>query len=375
MKGAAAVLLAILALTVARATVLAPEPRAGEWSVAGQLQKPRAYATALALAGGKILVFGGLDQSDPEVTNPTSELIDAATGRVTLLPGRQPGRLHQTATVGWRGRIVAAGGVEWIGGRFTSVARVDVFLPREDRWVTAAPLRHARSDHGAAALRTGEILVAGGNYNALPLASAEIYDPQTDTWREAAPLPHPRIRFSMAALPDGRVLVAGGLDEKGRPLATSELYDPARDLWTEGPALSTARVQHAIVTLPNGDILFIGGQFGASGTAERYDHETGAFAYAGSLVTPRLVEQAALLPDGRVLVTGGSVEQPGRTDWVPVSSAEAWDPRTNTWSTFASPNMPRALGELVSTPFGVYLISGIGDGQAPHRTVEKLTLK
>lgn len=377
MKGslaAFAVLASVTLLAVGRATAWAPAPRTGEWSVAASLDHPRAYATAVTLPNGKILVFGGLDQNDPQLVNPTSELIDPATARVTTLPGHVPGRLHLTATVA-EDRVVAAGGVEWTGGRFGSTDHVKVFLPEAGRWIAAAPLLQGRSDHGAAALGGGRVLVTGGNFNARPLASSEIYDVGADLWRTAAPLSHPRVRFSIAPLPDGRVLVAGGLDETGHPLASSEIYDPRADRWTPGPDMSVARVQHTSVALPGGDVLFIGGQNGASGTAERYDHRSGTFAWAGSLITPRLVAQAAVLPDGRVLVTGGSPERPGRTDWVPFPDAEVWDPRTDLWSAFPSPAMPRALGQLVPTPWGLFLISGIGTDQAAEGTIEHLTLR
>ncbi len=214
--------------------------------------------------------------------------------------------------------------------------------------------------------------MTGGNFNSLPLATSEIYDPRTDTWRAAAPLPHPRIRFSIAPLPDGRVLVAGGLSQIGLPLATSVIYEPALDRWVDGPDMSVARVQHAAVTLTNGDVLFIGGQSGASNTAERFDVARGIFTYAGSLVHPRLVQQAAVLPDGRVLVTGGSLELPGRQNWVPIADAEVWTPSTNAWSVFASPSLSRALGDLIATRDGLYLVGGIGDGLAARQPIERL---
>ncbi len=371
---AVVVLTGLLAVALIRAA-MPDAPRSGEWALAGSLERPRAYATAVPLRDGEILVVGGLDQDDPQVTVSTSELIDPATGRTTTLKDRFPGRLHQTATSVANGRVVFAGGVEWRGGHFGSVDRVDIFEPFTKKWTQAAPLQQPRSDHGAAALPAGSVLVTGGNFNTRPLASTEIYDVATNAWRWGAPLSHPRVRFSIAPLRDGRVIVAGGLDEKGRPLATSEIYDPTGDKWSAGPSLSVARVQHASVVLPNGDVLLIGGQSAASSTAERYDSASGAFVYAGSLVTPRLVEQAALLPDGRVLITGGSVEKPGRTDWVPFPDAEVWSPKKNVWTEFPSPRLPRALGELVPTAFGVYLISGIGDDQAPHRAIEKLTFK
>ena len=369
-----AFLLAAIVIAVVAPTLVLPSRGPASWAVSGELAQARAYASAITLPTGEIFVFGGLDEQDPEVVSTTTELIQPLTGDVRTLPQRLPGRLHHTATFGWDDRLIVAGGVEWFGGSFHSSDRVDVYLPYRRQWIHARPLLQARSDHGAAPLPGGLVLVTGGNYNAHPLASSEIYDPRTDSWREAAPLPAPRVRFSMAALPDGRVLVAGGLSHIGQPLGSSLIYEPDADRWVTGPNLAWARVQHATVTLPSGDILFIGGQSVASNGAERYDVARNIFTFAGTLARPRLVEQAAVLLDGRVLITGGSLELPGRTDWVPVADAEVWDPATNRWSTFASPLLPRALGDLVSTRGGVYLVGGVGDGLAARQAIERLVI-
>jgi hypothetical protein len=369
-----AFLFATLLIAVVGPTLVMPARGVSAWAVSGELAQPRAYASALALPTGEIFVFGGLDEHDPQVVSTTTELIEPLTGTSRTLPQRLPGRLHHTVTIAWGDRVVVAGGVEWYGQSFHSTDRVDVYLPYERQWVHARPLLQARSDHGAVALRDGGVLVTGGNYNAHPLASTEIYDPRTDTWREAAPLPTARVRFSIAALPDGRVLVAGGLSPIGQPLASSLIYEPDHDRWVAGPNLAFPRVQHAAVTLASGDVLFIGGQFAASNTAERYDVARNIFTFAGTLIRPRLVQQAVVLPDRRVLITGGSLEIPGRTDWVPVADAEIWDPATNLWSAFASPALTRALGDLVATREGLYLVGGIGDGLAARGTIERLVI-
>jgi Kelch motif protein/galactose oxidase-like protein len=370
-----AFLFACLVIAVIGPTLVLPASGAASWAVTGELAHPRAYASVVTLPTGEIFVFGGLDEQDPQIVSTTTELIDPVTGSTRTLAQRLPGRLHHTVTLGWADRLVVAGGVEWYGGSFHSTDRVDVYLPYQHQWIPAQPLLQARSDHGAAALADGEILVTGGNVNARPLASTEIYDPRTDVWREAAPMPAPRVRFSMATLPDGRVLVAGGLSQIGQPLSSSLIYEPEHDRWVAGPDLAVARVQHATVVLPNGDVLLVGGQFAASNTAERYDVARNIFTFAGTLAWPRLVEQAAVLPDGRVLITGGSLEVPGRTDWVPVADAEVWDPAANTWSAFASPALSRALGDLVATPDGVYLVGGLGDGLAARQAIERLIIR
>ena len=62
-------------------------------------------------------------------------------------------------------------------------------------------------------------------------------------------------------------------------------------------------------------------------------------------------------------------------DWVPVADAEVWDPATNLWSAFASPALPRALGDLISTREGLYLVGGIGDGLAARQAIERLVIR
>jgi Kelch motif protein len=368
----------LIAACATVALVVADVPQAAadiRWTALTELSRPRAYASATLLPTGEILIFGGLDENDPRVVNPTTEILDPVSGGVRVIEQPLPGRLHHTTTFAAEDKLVVAGGVEWYRGAFHSSDRVDVYAPFKHEWSRAAPLHQARSDHGAAPLPDGHVLVTGGNFGTLPLASSEIYDPRTDVWSDAAPLPEPRLRFSIAPLPDGRVLVAGGLNKLGFPQASTVIYDARTDRWTAGPNMSVARVQQAMAVLASGDVLLIGGQQAASNTAERYDTRLGRFVSAGTLVAPRLIEQAAELPDGRVLITGGSIQAVGDLAWVPVAAAEVWDPRANEWSAFASPSLPRALGDLVVTRSDAYLIGGISDGLAALRTIERLPLR
>ena len=245
MRGAG-VLIAIGATAALVAGNLPQAVSVARWTTLTELARPRAYASAMLLPTGEILVFGGLDENDPAVVNATTEIIDPVSGGVRVIAQPLPGRLHHTMTFGADAKLVVAGGVEWYGRAFHSSDRVDVYAPFTHEWSRAAPLHHARSDHGAAPLKDGRVLVTGGNFGTLPLAASEIYDPRTDTWADAAPLPEPRIRFSIAPLPDGRVLVAGGLNKLGFPVATSSIYDPITNAWTSGPNMSVARVQHAV---------------------------------------------------------------------------------------------------------------------------------
>ena len=361
--------LAVIALVTACGPRTAPATTP-QWQTIGELSQPRAYASAVALSNGKILVVGGFDRSAPDVMNGQSELIDPATGNVTLLPGALLGRVHQTITSAWEDLVVVAGGVEWHETYWSPVDRVDVYRPSQRGWVLGAPLRHKRSDHAATALQDGRVLVTGGNANTTLLASTEIYNPRSDRWTEAAPMPRARTQHSAVTLFDGRVLVTGGIDADGAATNTTFIYDPGTDSWTDGPLMTVARLQQVVVALPNDDVLLAGGDGPASGTSEVYLFGEGRFVASGTLVTPRLVAQGAALPDGRVVLSGGL---PLRMhEFAPLSSVEIWDPKTGLWSALPPAPTPRAWGSIVIVRGVVYQLSGTGEGETAYRTIERL---
>ncbi len=311
-----------------------PTPKTPTWDTFGELAHPRAYATAVALADGEILVVGGLDRDDPNVTNAESELVNVKTGAVTVLKDRLVGRLHQTMTRASGDRVVVAG--------------------------------------AAVALLTGMVMVIGGNQGPRLLQSVEIYDPKDDRWFRASPLPAPRTGHSAFTLRDGRVLVAGGFEADGAATSKTYIYNPPADSWTEGPPMTLARVQHAAVQLANGDILFIGGDTAASGTSERYDVKLEKFVLSGTLTDPRLAARAAQLPDGRVVLVGGM--PPRNEQFAPLRSAEIWDPVSEQWSALPPSPTPRAWPSILMVGGVVYQLSGTGDAEAAYRTIERLAV-
>ncbi len=364
-------LLALAAIVVMTACGSRAMPaQTPQWQTIGELSQPRAYASAIGLSSGKILVVGGFDRFAPDVMNVQSELIDPAAGKVTLLPQRLLGRVHQSITAAWEDLVIVAGGVEWLDTYWSPVDRVDVFRPSQRGWVLGAPLRHPRSDHAATALQDGRVLVTGGNANTVLLSSSEIYNPRIDRWTDAAPMPRARTQHNAVTLFDGRVLVTGGIDANGAATSTSFIYDPGTDSWTDGPPMTVARMQHVAVPLPTGDVLYAGGDGVASGTSEVYRFGESRFVASGTLVTPRFVAQAAALPDGRVVLSGGL---PLRMhDFAPLRSVEIWDPETGLWSELPPAPTPRAWGSIVIVRGVVYQLSGTGEDESAYRTIERL---
>ena len=223
-------------------------------------------------------------------------------------------------------------------------------------WSAAGALAAARNMHTATLLPNGRVLVAGGVYYGVALASAELYDPASNTWSAAGSLTKERWEHTAMLLPNGKVLVAGGYSNNVGLLASAELYDPASNTWSAAGSLATVRYGHTATLLPDGKVLVAGGRDGTNylASAEMYDPASNTWSAAGALATARGFYSATLLPNGRVLVAGG-----GNDGGYPVS-AELYDPASNTWSAAGSMATARSSHTATLLPSGKVLVAGGG---------------
>jgi len=85
----------------------------------------------------------------------------------------------------------------------------------------------------AIALKSGKVLIAGGNADGdnQQVAKAELFDPATGTFSPTVPCTFRAPCFAAARLNDGKVLVAGGVSvavSEHRIEETAEIYDSVR---------------------------------------------------------------------------------------------------------------------------------------------------
>lgn len=260
----------------------------------------------------------------------------------------------------------------WAGADFGSRVRASiralaslslllcVSIAVADGWSPAAPLIYPRSFHAATGLPDGKVLVTGGYSAGSVVTNSEVYDPATNTWSAAARIPVPRYQHTATLLTGGKVLVVGG--QTGTlVLFSAELYDPATDKWSEAGSLKTRRFQHTATLLPDGKVLVTGGETGPNrwsnffpvSSAELYDPATNTWSPAGHLTTGRSLHSAALLANGNVLVMGGQ-------DFMNtiLASAELYDQSSNSWAPVASMLSARAAMTATTLNNGMVLVAG-----------------
>jgi N-acetylneuraminic acid mutarotase len=249
-------------------------------------------------------------------------------------------------------------------------------------WTLTGSTGTPRQMSGMAVLPSGKVLAAGGRSNNVEdssdwLASAEVYDPATGTWTPTGSMAAPRSRFSLTVLASGKVLAVGGyMGNQDTPildrhLASAEVYDPATGTWTPTGSMTTPRADHLAALLPSGKVLVMGGvsQYEPTQSAELYDPATGTWSDAGTLLAPHWGHPhsvaAVTLPSGKVLVTGGGgyYEQT-------LSTAELYDPATNTWALTGSMTVPRGFHSASLLPSGKVLVTGGLHQWVDHPTAE-----
>ncbi|HXN01722.1 MAG TPA: kelch repeat-containing protein [Candidatus Dormibacteraeota bacterium] len=156
------------------------------------------------------------------------------------------------------------------------------------------------------------------------------------TWSATGSMAVNRGSHTATLLPDGRVLVVGGM-QTFRAVASAEVYDPQTRTWSSAGWLPVPSWGHTATLLPNGKVLVVGGSqadgyhVDSSSSAQLYDPRTNSWSAAASMHTPRSFHTATLMPDGRVLVVGG-VEASGVLSGEVLASAELYDPGTNAWA-------------------------------------------
>ncbi|MBO9651700.1 MAG: putative Ig domain-containing protein [Variovorax sp.] len=232
------------------------DPATGTWSPTGSMSQPRDTHTATLLADGRVLVAGGEDASGAALSS--AELYDPAAGAWSPASGMNGARAFHTATLLNDGRVLVAGGLGSGGSRAARLASAELYDPASGLWSPTGSMGQGRSLQGAALLRNGRVLVAGGNDGKSALASTEVFDAAAGTWSPAGPLAHARYFHTVSATANGTVIAAGGGDSK--TLASTEVFDPSAGSWSATGDLVHARASHTMTLLPDGRLLIAGGQ-------------------------------------------------------------------------------------------------------------------
>lgn len=186
-------------------------------------------------------------------------------------------------------------------------------------------------------------------------------------WAAAASMPNARLIAPATAVVNGKLYVLGGFSEFGSSTATVEVYDPETDRWSAAASMPTPR-SYLAAGVVNDLIYAVGGlqYFPCSlgsctqpvATVEAYDAKTNSWTTVAPMPTPR-GQLAAGVVNGVLYALGGT-DQDGHV----IATVEAYDPTTNRWQAVAPMAGPRREHGAGVVNGVLYAVGGSNDVEA-----------
>jgi hypothetical protein len=192
-----------------------------------------------------------------------------------------------------------------------------------------------------------------------PLGTVEIFNPLITAYAEFEHAWMPRSsmttpRGSLAAVTvGGKIYAIGGHTIGGDTVASMEVFNPATDSWSAAAPMSGPRAEIAAAVIDN-TIYVVGGDPSSGSdpsipltTVEAYDVATNTWSTKSPMLTARHFPAAAAV-NGTLYVIGGDG----------TGSVEAYNPGTDTWTTKAA--MPGGVGSHRAAALNglVYAVGG-----------------
>jgi N-acetylneuraminic acid mutarotase len=286
------------------------------------------------------LLAGACSQDQPDQLAPdlSAPIASADAGAAARNPGDTwipkasmlTARRNLAAAV-LRGELYTLGGEDGSG---STLAAVEAYSPRTDRWTAKAPLPDGRSYGNGAGVIDGLLYLAGGYSLSLSAFTSTlyVYDASTNSWSLKANLPLNSGCGATGVINSKLYVLTGCVSTSGLAANLFHRYDPATDSWTSLPTPASSHMYPASGVI-NGKFYVAGGFDGTgniTGSLEVYDPASNSWSTRQSIPTAR-VQAAGSVIKGKLYVAGGMGQS-----FAALGDTEEYDPRTDTWTTKAA---------------------------------------
>ena len=303
-----------------------------------------------ATDGDWLYAFGGHKGERHEYS---IEMVRGSFHRLNLRNGGAWEKLP-SATPGQGQPLVAHGGYIYrIGGMAArnqadakqdlySIALVQRFDPRQNRWEDVAPLPEIRSSHDAAVVGNklyvaGGWQLAGGTNQPVWPANALVLDLANPGagWQS---FPQPFQRRALAlAVSGSRLYCIGGMDSNNKPTLAVEVYDTATGQWSKGPELPSGQFKGFACSAIAQDGRIYANMF--QGDLLRLAADEKSWEVVGQLEHPRMAHRLVTAGAKQLIAFGGEDGEEKRPDLeVLMPSAKPLAPKPAATAQTAAPH-------------------------------------
>ena len=261
----------------------------------GSLAAPVQDAAAVALAGGRVMLLGGLTAAD--ISRADVRIVASHGDRRA---GSLPVALHDTAAVRIGSAVYLFGGGTNAGTQSDAIVRI----PAAGGGATTVGRLPAPSSDQSGAAIGGTAYIVGGYTGSCWLNTIVAWTPGSSA-RVVAHLPF-ALRYAAVTAAGGAVVIAGGSLENGTASSAVLTYTPGGGVQRIGRL--TAPTTHAAAASIGGVAYVVGGRGATNGsvvdTIVSVDPRTHAIRPAGRLTFARSDLDAVSLGE-RILLAGG----------------------------------------------------------------------
>ncbi|HUQ85902.1 MAG TPA: peptidoglycan DD-metalloendopeptidase family protein [Candidatus Limnocylindrales bacterium] len=306
---------------------------------------------AVLLDNGKVIIVGGVSRNSStnivELFSPSLNGIGAWSLGRSLVQDRQFATLDLITMVGsGSGKVLTSGGSS--SGCSCILNTSEIYNSELNTWTKTSNMNHARWGHSSSVVDDGKLIISGGSSNVYGtdrLNSVELFNPTSNAWSLKAPLNLGRIHHQQVTFKDingvTKIMVIGGSIATSTSTSSTEIYDPVLNVWTYGPSMSYARGNRfSAIPLKDGRILVTGNDAPNYENSEVYDPKSNKWIiYKQRYKVDRLhsVVELGEKAGYKVLLAGGIDAASGDA----TSSAQLFDPQTNSWKPSTVMNISR----------------------------------
>jgi len=286
------------------------DPATKTFAATGSMTTQRGNHASAVLSDGKVLVTGG---QNPTGALQTGETYDPASGTWTAAAGTMTAARQRHQMVNFGTGVLVAGGQNGTG----PLSSADLYFPTTRTFSATGAMLWPRRDFTLAPIPGGKVLAANGWANLWPnvdLSQCEVFEPLTGVWTATGAAPVARSGAGAAVLKDGRVLVAGGYSVgSSANTSSAALFNGSVGTWASTGSLSLRRMYPTLTLMSNGAVLAAGGILGDGSSPSTYYSTVELYTGSGfttssvpAMSVPRYAHTATALADGTVLVAGGN---------------------------------------------------------------------
>lgn len=327
---------------------------------------------------GHLIVFGGVDASDPDGDKGKAywyDLIEGKKGNVSQRTASAPDDHFAYATDADQ-RVYSIGGGPGVSATVAkpNSSHVERYDAVTNLWTAVAPMPVAVADAGAVYDGAGRILVVGG-YDTTGGLTDDVtsFDVATGSWSatQVPDLPVATADHAIARGADGRIYVIGGRTTSG---LTADVWvlDAGFTAWSPGTSLPTPRADASAALADDDQLYLLGGRDGLGGTDEVLTLFTPTCpTFPGSIVETQKVWRGMTAGLTHVVEGGAPLSYRWRKDGVDLFDGLS----AGGGSLTGADTQSLQITQVQPVDAGVYelLVSnGCGQRLAPPRTLEVL---